>query len=94
LQFELSCLLRRYTAGLPSHPIATGDGIPKKGRPCHSIVAEFIRSSIQPEFADDKGQAFLKVLRQNRGPGGKGIVWSGWFVPGMAEAPGAEVNLF
>ncbi len=94
LQFELSFLLRRYTAGFSSQPIVMGDDIPRTGRPCYPVVAEFIRSSIRPEFSDDKGQAFLKVLRQNRCSDGNGIIWSGWEVQGMAEAPGGEINIF
>jgi hypothetical protein len=31
----------------------------------------------------------LKVLRENRGSDGKGIVWRGWGVAGMAESLGA-----
>ncbi len=94
LQFELSFLLRRYTACLTTRPLIKGDEVPSEGRPCHAIVAEFIRCSLMPEFSDDKGQAFLKVLRENRDPEGKGIVWSGWCVAGMAEAPGGKINLF
>jgi hypothetical protein len=60
----------------------------------HPIIAESIWSSIVPGFSDDKGQAFLKVLRENRGSDGKGIVWRGWGVAGMADSPRGHINLF
>lgn len=92
LQFELGFLLRRYTSGKEIRAIERGDQLPKIGQPCHAIIAEFLKSSVAPDFLSDEGQAFMKVLRGNRGPKDQAIEWWGWSAAGDREMARAAAN--
>ena len=84
LMFELTWLLRRYTAGLPTREIHIDDTLPDLGRPLWEVAGGLCAAALPTVAHSDVGQRFRKVIRTAEKQGGR-VRWLGWRSSGYSH---------